>query len=261
MIDYTTVGIHDFYCFLLVFARVGGLMVAAPLFSNPAIPKMSRAGFAVMFSLAATPLLLHTVGAVPTHLFLLAGYVIKDALYGIALGYTARILFSSVELAGYFIDTQIGFGMINLLNPYSQQQSSVMSLFQYQLATTLYLLANGHLTLLGALVDSFASLPPGGEAPHAAMGLAIVPVVKSMFIIGFRIALPAAGVLIAVDMAFGLIARMAPQVNVSIVGGPLKIIVGLATVALMLPLLTVFVGHIISGTSAGFQGMIAGAHH
>ncbi len=216
MIDYTRVGIHDFYCFMLVFARIGGLMVAAPLFSNPAIPKTARAGFAIMFSLAATPVVLHSVGAVPTHLFLLAGFVIKDALYGIALGYTARVLFASVELAGFFVDTQIGFGMINLLNPYSQQQSSVLSAFQYQLAITIYLLANGHLALLGALVDSFSSLPPGGAGPHAAMGLAIVPVIKSMFIIGLRIALPAAGVLFVVDMAFGLIARMAPQVQVSL---------------------------------------------
>jgi flagellar biosynthetic protein FliR len=135
----TPIGVKEFYTFLLVFARVGGLMVAAPLLGNKAIPGMAKAGFAAVFALAVTPLALPHAGPIPEHLFILAGQVMTDVLFGLAIGYLARVLFAAVEMAGWFVDTQMGFGIINLLDPFSEQQSSVLSMFQYQLAVTLYL--------------------------------------------------------------------------------------------------------------------------
>ncbi len=257
--NYTNVGIHDFYVFLLVFARVSGLMVAAPLLGSRSIPRTAKAGFALLFSLAVAPLVASKVGGLPTSLPLLAAQAATDALFGLALGYLARLLFASVEMAGYFVDTQMGFGIVNLFNPFTEQQTSVLSVFQYQLATTIYLLANGHLLLLGALADSFTALPPGGVAPHGQIGLVVVPLLKSMFALGFRLALPAAGVLFVMDIAFGLVARMAPQINVFIVGTPAKIILGLATVALLLPVLALIVGQIMTGTTEGMHALVAAA--
>ena len=118
--NYTAVGIHDFYAFLLVFARVGGLITAAPLFSNRAIPKQVKAGFILVFSLAIVPLVAPKTGPIPDNLFLLMGGVLKDAVFGTALGFLARVLFAVVEMAGYFIDTQMGFGFMNLINPFSE---------------------------------------------------------------------------------------------------------------------------------------------
>ena len=77
--NYTAVGIHDFYAFLLVFARVGGLMAAAPLFSNRAIPRQVKAGFILVFSLALVPLVAPQTGPIPDSLFLLMGGVLKEA--------------------------------------------------------------------------------------------------------------------------------------------------------------------------------------
>src|ERR1043166_3852463 len=223
--NYTSIGIHDFYVFLLVMARVGGLMVAAPLLGNKAIPHTVKAGLALVFSLALVPLAAKHVGPVPHHLLQLALFVIKDAVFGMALGFAARLLFSAVEIAGYFVDTQMGFGFINLINPFSEQQSSLMSMFQYQLAITLYLLANGHIALLGSLAESFQSVPAGGMAPPAEFGMRIVPLLQLMFTLGFKLALPAAGVLLVADIAFALVARMVPQINIFIVGLPAKIII------------------------------------
>ena len=254
-----TLGVHQFYTFLLVFARVGGLMSAAPLLGNHAIPRTVKVGLTLVFSLALVPLVSPGAGPIPTGLPLLIFCVLKDGLFGLALGYMARILFAAVEMAGYFVDTQMGFGFVNLVDPFAEQQSSVLSVFQYQLAITIYLLANGHLTLLGGLVESFGLVPPGMVSPKGTFGMSIMPLLQSMFVLGFRLALPAAGVLLVVDMAFGLIARMAPQVNVFIVGMPAKIIIGLATVALLLPLLSIVVGQIISGTSGGLHSLLMGA--
>jgi flagellar biosynthesis protein FliR len=255
----TPIGVKEFYTFLLVFARVGGLMVTAPLLGNKAIPGMAKAGFAAVFALAVTPLALPHAGPIPDHLLIMAGQVITDVMFGLALGYLARVLFAAIEMAGWVIDTQMGFGIINLLDPFSEQQASIMSMFQYQLAITLYLLMNGHLVLLGALADSFQALPPGAVSPQGSFGLTIMPILQTMFGLGFRLALPAAGVLFVMDVAFGLIARFVPQVNVFIVGSPAKIIIGLTTVALLLPTLAIAVGQIVAGTQVGMGALIAGS--
>jgi flagellar biosynthesis protein FliR len=257
--DYSAIRLHDLYVFVLLFARVSGLMVAAPILGNRSIPRPVKAGLALIFSLAVLPMTAPKVGAIPDHLYLLAGQVLGDVIFGLSLGYLARLLFSAIEMAGYFVDTQMGFGMVNLYDPFAEQQTSVLSVFQYQLALTVYLLSNGHLLLLGALAESFNVLLPGGVSLNAGFGMTAVPMLQLMFALGFRLALPAAGVLFVVDFAFGLIARLVPQVNVFIVGVPAKIIIGLATVTILLPSLSLIVGQIIMGTTEALNALILSA--
>lgn len=251
--------VHEFYTFLLVFCRVAGVMTAAPLLGNRGIPRPALAGFVLILSLALTPLVAPHTGPIPGHLLLLALHVVKNAVFGLALGFLARLLFASVEMAGYFVDTQMGFGFINLINPFSEQQSSLMSMFHYQLAVTLYLLMNGHLMLIGSVAQSFEALAPDAIAPHGPFGMAVVPILKMMFVLGLRIALPAIAVLSMVDMAFGLVARTVPQINVFIVGMPAKILMGIMTVACLLPIMISVVGQLIAGTNAGLESLILGA--
>ena len=259
MLDLNAIGIHQLYTFLLIFGRIGGVFVSAPFVSNRAIPAPVRAGFAAVLSMGITPLIEKQTGPIPDSLPLLAGQVSTDILFGMALGYFAKLLFSAIEMAGYFVDTQMGFGFVNLVNPFSEQQESIMSVFQYQLALTLYILMNGHLLLLGALVKSFSVLPPGAVSPQANFGLTVIPMLQLMFSLGFRLALPAVGVLLTMDVAFGLVARMVPQINIFMVGIPAKVIVGLATVALLLPTISLIVGELITGTMTGLSGLIAGS--
>lgn len=251
--------VHDFYTFLLVFCRVAGVLTTSPLLGNRGIPRPALAGFTLVFSLALTPLIAPHTGPIPGHLLLLALHVVQNAVFGMALGFLARVLFASVEMAGYFVDTQMGFGFINLVNPFSEQQSSLMSMFQYQLAVTVYLLMNGHLMLIGSMAQSFAVLPPDAIAPHSGFGMAIVPILKMMFRIGLHMALPAIGVLTMVDMSFGLVARTVPQINIFIVGMPAKILMGMITVAMLLPIISAVVGQLIVGTDTGLGALIAGA--
>ena len=252
----TDVHVHDFYTFLLVFARIAGVMTAAPMFGNRAIPKTAKAGMALFFSLAVVPLVSAKTGPIPTHLLVLAGAVLKDAVFGLALGYLAQLLFAAVELAGALTDTMMGFGFVNLINPFAEQQASIMGMFQYQLAIVLYLLANGHLMMLATLVRSFDAMPPGAIVVQSGFSLTVLAILKAMFILGIRLALPAIGVLLVVDMAFGMVARMVPQVNVFIVGMPVKILVGLITAAFILPLTALVVGQILSGTAVGMNALL-----
>lgn len=255
--NYQAVGFHDFYTFLLVFARIGGVIVAAPVLGNQAIPRPLKAGLTLIFALAITPMAASMTGPIPTHIFLFIAAVAKDALFGMALGYISRILFSAVEMAGYFADTQMGFGFVNLVNPFSEHQESILSSFQFQLAITVYLLANGHLILLGSLVESFGILAPGNVSPNAAFGMMVLPLLRLMFILALKLAMPALGVLMVVDVAFGLMARAVPQLNVFLVGTPAKIIIGVTVVALTMPVTAIIVGQITTGTAAGLSALLA----
>lgn len=259
MEDFTRVGIHDFYVFILVLSRVSGLMVTAPLFSNQSIPRTVKAGFALIFSMSLVPMAQANTGPVPEMVLILCGDIFKNALIGVALGYLARTIFATVEMAGAFVDTQMGFGMLQLNNPFTNHPDSVLSMFQFQLAFALYLLMNGHLFLLGAVAESIQTLPLAGISPQGMAGLTFVPVLQTMFTLAFRLALPAAGVLFVLDAAFGLVARLVPQINVFIVGIPGKIIVGLTTVAVLLPGFTVIVGDIEIATITASRNLVTTA--
>lgn len=257
--DYFAVRTHDFYTFILVFARVSCLLVAAPLLGNRAIPHSVKAGLCLLFSVAITPLVTSVTGPVPENILLFAGAVVRDGMFGLAMGYLARILFSAVEMAGYLADTQMGFTFANIFNPFTEHQESLLSSFQYQVTMTIYLILNGHLILLGSVVDSFKALPPGTVSPHAGFTLTVVPMLNQMFLLGMRVAMPAVGVLLIVDVAFGLVARMVPQINVYIVGMPAKIIIGLGIVAMLLPMLSMAASQMITGTTLGMNALIGGA--
>jgi flagellar biosynthetic protein FliR len=256
--DYTAAGAHDLYTFLLVFARISAAVVTAPPLSTRAAPSTVKAGFALLFSLALVPGAVPLVGAVPVSLIGLALVVGKNVLIGLAIGFIAQILFACVQIGGQVADTQMGFGFMNLVNPFSQQQSSVMSTFLQQMALTLYLLANGHLVLLGAMRESFQSLALG-IGGHGVVAQSVGAVVQSTCVLGLRIALPTIGILLTTDIALGLVARTVPQINVFIVGAPAKILVGMATMILILPVMALIVGQIVAGTSFGLHALVAGA--
>jgi flagellar biosynthetic protein FliR len=256
--DYTAVGARDMYTFLLVFVRVSAALVTSPPFNTRIAPATVKAGFAVLFSLALVPGAAGAVGAVPDSLVALGLVVGRNVLYGLAIGLVVQILFACVQIGGQVADTQMGFGFINLVNPFSQQQASVMGTFLQQMALTLFLLANGHLVLLGAMRDSFQTLPLGAGG-HAFAMPSVAAIIQSTFVLGIRIALPTIGILLTTDIALGLVARTVPQVNVFIVGAPAKIIVGMATMILILPVLALVVGQILTGATFGIHALVAGA--
>src|ERR1041384_7315421 len=116
-----SVGITEFWAFLLVFARVTALFVTAPVFGNRAIPGRVKIGLAVLLSIALRPLIAPAVKP-PSDLLSLIGQLAAETVIGLCLGFMVMLLFAGLEIAGHFVDTQMGFGMINILNPISEQQ-------------------------------------------------------------------------------------------------------------------------------------------
>lgn len=248
---------HEFYAFLLIGARTGGLLTGTPILGNQSVPRQALAGLTIVFAMAVTPVLSAHTGPIPTSLVAFGLLILQNGMIGLAIGYFTMLLFASVKIAGFFIDTQMGFGIVNLLDPFSQQQSSIMSAFQYQTAITLYFILNGPLLLLGALTRSFYVVPPDAVISGIAHVNNVIPLLSTMMQLSIQLSLPAIGVLFLTDVGLGLIARAAPQINVFIVGMPAKIIMGLATVAFLMPILGIVVGRILIGTSSGFTALLA----
>lgn len=194
---------------------------------------------------------------VPAGLPELIGQVASEVAVGVTIGFLATLLFSAIQMAGAFVDTQMGFGIINVLNPFSDFQNSALGQFTYQLGMTLFLMVGGPLILLDTLCTSYVLVAPGAVGFQPEVAQAFAGVVGQMVLLAFRIAAPAAAVLLVVDMAFAIVARTVPQMNVFLVSLPVKVVVGLLTVSLSLPILLGVAEQMGPATRAGATAVFA----
>ncbi len=238
MIDYVF-SLNELEYFLLIMTRIVGFISAAPFFGMKNTPKRVKIGLSFFISL----LLYHISlphGAVSYQT--VWGYgilVMKEAITGLLIGFGAQICTTVVLFAGMIIDMNIGLSMVNMLDPTTQQNTSISGMF-LQYMTTLMLLVGGmYQFLLGALADTFELIPIGGTIFRADSLLTSMILFMSEYIImGFRICLPVFAVIMILNAVLGILAKVAPQMNMFAIGIQLKILVGLITLFLtyaMLP--------------------------
>lgn len=239
-----------FYTGLMVFVRTGALFFTAPVFSNAGIPIVVRTGLSGIIALALAPTLRDTTGALPPDLLTMVGALGREAFAGLIMGFLVMALFSAAEVAGHYLDAQIGFNMINVLNPHTHTSTTLLAGFKMQLAIVLFLILNGHHLLLEALVGSYRLAPAFGMLSLAHTSDMVAGFIGQVFVIAIQIAAPAAAALIVADMALAAVSRAVPQMNVFIVGAPAKVVIGLMSLAVGLPALAWGVSNIIS-TGAG----------
>lgn len=229
------VGVIEMWSFLLVFARVSALFATAPVLGTRTIPARVKAGLAALVSLAIRPLVERVVSAPPDNLVAFAGQIGAEVFVGLCLGFIASLVIMSIQIAGAFLDTQMGFGMMQVLNPMTGQTTGDIGNFLNQLALSLFIIGGGPLELIRAVVAGYATVPPGAVHLAGDPVTVLIAVVTGMFELAFKIALPAAAVLLAVDVAFAIISRSMPQMNIFMVGVPAKVVIGLSTLAMLLP--------------------------
>lgn len=230
----------DLQVYLVIFARTTGLFAVAPIFGNRSVPAQLRLllGFAVA-------LVLFLAGAGGGYqppeafgLFLLV--LVKALAFGLLMGFMAVLVFAGIQVAGHLIGLQGGFGLANVLDPLSGEQGSILDQLYLIVAILLFLAVNGHHHFLQGLQHSFEAVPIDGyAAPFAPNSEELLTFVArttgAVFEIGLRIAVPVAGALLVTDVVMGLMARAIPQMNVFIVGAPLKLMVAAAGIIVALP--------------------------
>lgn len=226
-----------FWTFLVVLFRIGGLMVTAPVFGSPSVSVPVKLGFSTAFAIALTPTTVGKVGTPPEDWLVLVGVLLGETLLGMLIGYLVSLFFGAVQMAGAFIDMQMGYGIFQLMNPFTPMPTSLLAQFYTLLMIVVYLQVNAHHWLIAALGESLQFLPPGGiTLDPGRLQPVLSDVIVQVFALALRIAAPATAVLIVVDAALAIVARAVPQMPVFFVGAPAKIAMGLLTLAIVLPL-------------------------
>jgi flagellar biosynthesis protein FliR len=214
--------------FAVVLCRIGGIMVFAPIFSSRSIPSELKVTVTLVATVALCPAL--ALGKVPANLDLtgVLGFCMSELLFGMLLGLVSNFIFAGLQTAGQIISFQLGFSIINVIDPQTEVETSVISFLQYYLGFLFFLMIDGHHWFFQAVSDSFNYLPVGGIRLHGRVVEEVVRLSSEMFVTGLQVAGPVLAVTIISDVALGMISRAAPQINVLIVGMPLKTLVGFA---------------------------------
>lgn len=222
--------------FLLTAFRVAGLMAIAPVLGHRLVPVQLR----VLLTLLLAYFLFGFTGVssveVGDSLWTLAGLAIREFGFGMLLGFLFQILFLGVQFGGGVIGYQIGFALVNVIDPSTSTNISIIAQVKLLIATLIFLMIDGHHVILQALFESFRLVPLGHVSFHQIAADGIVRFAGETFMIGIKLAAPVVVTLFITDLCLGILARTMPQMNVFIVGFPLKIGVGLFILATTLPL-------------------------
>lgn len=219
--------------FMFPLARVLGLIAAAPVFNNASVPVRVKllAGLAVTFAVA--PMLPPPPQVEPASWAGLA-ILLQQGLIGLLLGFTMRVVFAGVDLAGELIGLQMGLGFAVFYDPQNAGQSPIVAEFVGLLALLFFLALNGHLMVLALLAESFSALPVG-VSPFPAGWETLLRWAAALFSIGVLLALPVIGALLVANIALGVLTKVAPTLNLFAVGFPVTLMAGFAMLALSMP--------------------------
>jgi flagellar biosynthetic protein FliR len=225
----------SFPAFLLILTRVSAFFMTIPVFSNKNLPVIHKIGLSVFLSW----IMLYTVH--PDHIAIDGAFlllIIKEAMVGLTIGFTAAIVFYAIQVAGGFIDLQMGFAIANVFDPQTGIQTPLMGRYLYTFAMLFLLATDGHHMLLDGIFYSYKFVPIDSSIAHFADGDVtkhIVSVCSGMFLVALQMAIPIVGTLFLADLALGIVARTVPQMNIFVIGLPVKILIALVLFIVVLP--------------------------
>ena len=228
--------------FFLTLARIGPLFVVAPLFSSKMIPVRARGVAAVALALGLSPVALGDE-KIPVDALSIAGLVGKEALVGFAFAFSIAVLFAAVSIAGSFIDTLIGFSFGGLVDPVNGNQSSVLAQLYALIGVMVFIAIGGDTWMIQGLAKTYdlvgiTEMPSIGALVGGAQHT-----FSTIFISAIALSAPVLIALIITDVAFGVVSRVMPQLNVFAVGFPAKILVGFVIVGASLPFVAGWLGN------------------
>lgn len=226
--------------FFMVLMRVAAIFAALPVFSSRNLPIMIKAGLSLAVALAIFPVLNLAGITGLEHWGLLTIGVIGEVLLGACIGLLVRLLFAGIQMAGQIAGYQMGLAIANIMDPATSLQIPILAQAYNLMAMLIFLTINAHHWFFRSLVDSFDLLPLFQFRLSAPIVNHLVNTAGAMFVIAVKIGAPVIVVLILTTVAFGLLARTVPQINIFIVAMPLKIVVGLVFVIFSLPYFRLF---------------------
>lgn len=217
--------IQIFGAVLTIGVRLTGIMLFAPFFGSMAIPMRVKAVLvmaltALLYPMTASKLPAMTISQWPMMVF-------SELAIGIALGVTTNIVFDGVQMAGQILSVQMGYSLVNIMDPQTQVESTVVATFHQMIALLIFLRLNVHFWILRALSRSFDYLPPASGRVSAAFTSAAFRAGADVFTIGIQIAAPVLSATLLADIALGLLGKASPQLPLMVLGPAVKSILGI----------------------------------
>ena len=220
---------------LILLARLSGI-VFAPVFNTKTIPAIWKVSFILIMAVFAWKFGFAALYQPPEEISALVITLACELTTGIIISLTAQFFFAAIQLAGQLIDTQMGFGIMNVIDPLSGTQAPILGNFKFILALLVFLNVNGHHLFIRALFDSYRIIPIDGLSLGKEFLQLLIEYFGNIFIIGFKVALPIVGALLFADVILGIMARTVPQMNIFMVGMPAKILLGFGVLLASIPL-------------------------
>jgi flagellar biosynthetic protein FliR len=213
-------------------ARVSGLLVFTPFLGSDAIAPRIKIGLVVLL----TALLYPVCG--PRQLSLTAGgalrMMLSEALVGLLIGLSAQFVFEAAQFAGQVMGTQVGFGLVNIIDPNTQVDTPVLAVFAQTITMLIFLQLGVHRWLLRGLANSFGYLPAGTAIAGGAVARQLLHAAGGILLAGVQLAAPALIATLLADMVLGFLGKASPQLPVLFLGLSVKSMVGLSVLALSL---------------------------
>jgi flagellar biosynthetic protein FliR len=231
--------------FFLVLGRVSPLFVLAPLFSSKMMPPRVRSVVAVGLAIGLTPVAVHGQ-QIPTDPLSVAGLLVVQVLVGLAFAFAVGAVFAAIEAAGSMTDLVAGFSYGSIIDPVDNTQGGVMSTLYGIVGLAMFIAIGGDAWTLRGLSRTFTLVPLTKSPPISGLTTGVEQAAASIFVSALEVAAPVLLALFITDVAFGMVSRIVPQVNVFAVGFPMKVGVAMLIVAAALPFLGGFMSDQIS---------------
>ncbi len=228
--------------FLLVLARMAGLMVFTPILGSSNIAPQIRAGLVMGLTLLLYPAVGTEVAPVSPGIFNLILAVSIELLVGMLLGLLGNLFLGALQFSGQLMGFQMGFSVINLIDPQTKVEAPVLAILQNLLGMLIFLSLNAHHWFIQAMVDSYSILPGRSFSLSPPVAAELLEVSGQIFAVGFRLAAPIILALAISDIFIGIVGRAAPQIHILIVGMPLKILGGFVLLGFTAPVMVRFAG-------------------
>lgn len=206
--------------------RTAGFIVTAPVIGTRYVPGLVKAAVSLLLGFILWPTI--PAATIPVTAGGFVASALGEVSFGLFLGFAGTIIMAAIETAGHVVDMKIGFGMANVVDPHYGQASPILGILKYLLIILVFLSIDGHHMLLKALFKSFEMVPVGTAVIPQKWAYMGVNAASKMLRIALALSCPVWAATMIVDFALGVIARTVPQLNVFVVGIPLKTIVGLS---------------------------------
>jgi flagellar biosynthesis protein FliR len=212
--------------FMLVFFRIVSVLWFIPLLSSRFVSTLFKAGLSLLIAFLLYGSVNITVaGDVFSNPYSFLLLTLREVFIGVTIGFVAKIVFSSINVAGDIMSLQAGFSFARFMDPFTMTQVSVLEQVKNLLAIMVFFAIDAHHIVFQAISASFTELPIGAAALREPLLHYVVNATARVFSLGFKIGAPIIVTLFLVELAFGMLSRMIPQVNIFIEGVPIKILI------------------------------------